>query len=36
MAGNCQSPTVEAMLEALHDSAAAYCPAVRAAGMTPG
>jgi DNA-binding transcriptional LysR family regulator len=32
MAGNCQSPTVEAMLEALRDSAAAYCPAVRAAG----
>jgi DNA-binding transcriptional LysR family regulator len=32
MAGYCQSPTVEAMLEALRDSAAAYCPAVRAAG----
>ncbi len=31
-AGNCQSPTVEAMLEALRDSAAAYCPAVRSAG----
>jgi DNA-binding transcriptional LysR family regulator len=30
-AGNCQSPTVEAMLEALRDSAAAYCPAVRSA-----
>jgi DNA-binding transcriptional LysR family regulator len=28
-AGHCQSPTVEAMLEALHDSAAAYCPAAR-------
>jgi DNA-binding transcriptional LysR family regulator len=32
MAGNCQSPTVEAMLEALRDSAAAYRPAVCAAG----
>ena len=32
MAGNRQSPTVEAMLEALRESAAAYCPAVRAAG----
>jgi DNA-binding transcriptional LysR family regulator len=32
MAGNCQSPTVEAMLEALRDSAASYCPAVRATG----
>jgi DNA-binding transcriptional LysR family regulator len=31
-AGNCQSPTVEAMLKALRDSAAAYCPAVRSAG----
>jgi DNA-binding transcriptional LysR family regulator len=31
-AGNCQSPTVDAMLEALRDSAAAYCPAVRSAG----
>jgi DNA-binding transcriptional LysR family regulator len=30
-AGHCQSPTVEAMLEALHDSAAAYCPAARSA-----
>jgi len=27
-----QSPTVEAMLEALRDSAAAYCPAARSAG----
>jgi DNA-binding transcriptional LysR family regulator len=32
MAGHGQSPTAEAMLEALRDSAAAYCPAVRAAG----
>ena len=30
--GNCQSPTVEAMLEALRDSAAAYYPMARPAG----
>ena len=32
VSAGCQSPTVDAMLEALRDSAAAYCPAVRSAG----
>jgi DNA-binding transcriptional LysR family regulator len=27
-AGRCESPTVEAMLQALRDSAAAYCPTI--------